>query len=141
MDTYEGPHQYITHHAVFKPSVTTPLRVVTNSSFNNHGNSLNSCLPKGPNSLNDMMAITLRFRCYEKVFMFDLSKAYNTMRTGVVEKHLRRFVWRFSEEEDWVDYAIDKVVLGIYLLHVNWRYPSVKLLNLGDTWIQRQLTS
>ena len=112
MDTYEGPHQYITHHAVMKDSVTTPLRVVTNSSFNNHGNSLNSCLPKGPNSLNDMMAITIRFRCYEQAFMFDLSKAYNTMKTGVVEKHLRRFVWRFSEDEEWQDYAIDRVHFG-----------------------------
>ena len=112
MASYEGPHQYITHHGVLKDSVTTPLRVVTNSSFNNCGNSLNSCLPKGPNSLNDMLAITLRFRCHEQAFMFDLSKAYNTMRTGVVEKHLRRFVWRFSEDEEWQDYGIDRVHFG-----------------------------
>ena len=67
LSTYEGPTQYVTHHCVLKDSVTTPLRVVTNSSFDNNGNSLNSCLPKGPNSLNDMYAITLRFRCYEQV--------------------------------------------------------------------------
>ena len=112
MDSYEGPQQYITHHAVLKDSKSTPCRVVTNISFNNCGHSLNSCLPKGPNSLNDMFAITLRFRCHEIVFMFDLSKAYNTMRTGVVEKHLRRFVWRSSEEEEWQDYAIDRVHFG-----------------------------
>ena len=112
MESYEGPKQYITHHAVMKESVTTPLRVVTNSSFNNQGNSLNSCLPKGPNSLNDMMAITLRFRCHEQAFMYDLSKAYNTMRTGVVERHLRRFIWRFSEDEEWQDFAIDRVHFG-----------------------------
>ena len=75
MESYEGPQQYITHHAVLKDSKSTPCRVVTNSSFNNRGHSLNSCLPKGPNSLNDMFAITLRFRCYEVVFMFDLAKA------------------------------------------------------------------
>ena len=86
--------------------------MVTNSSFNNGGHSLNRCLPKGPNSLNDMMEITLRFRCYENVFMFDLSKAYNTMRTGVVEKHLRRFIWRLSENDPWQDYGIDRVHFG-----------------------------
>ena len=112
LTTYEGPNQYITHHGVLKDSVSTPLRVVTNSSFNNGGHSLNSCLPKGPNSLNDMLVITLRFRGYEIVFMFDLSKAYNTMRTGIVEKHLRRFVWRFSENEEWQDYGIDRVHFG-----------------------------
>ena len=55
MSSWSGPAQYITHHGVLKVSVTTPLRVVTNSSFNNGGNSLNSCLASGPNSLNPML--------------------------------------------------------------------------------------
>ena len=50
IDEYEGPHQYISHHAVLKDSVSTPVRMVTNSSFNNGGKSLNSCLAAGPNS-------------------------------------------------------------------------------------------
>ena len=112
LEEYWGPLQWITHHGVIKGSVSTPLRVVTNSSFNNHGNSLNSCLPRGPNSLNDLFNITIRFRSYEKVFAYDLAKAYNTMETGIVEKHLRRFVWRWSEDEPWEDYAIDKVHFG-----------------------------
>ena len=112
MNMYEGPHQYITHHGVLSGSLTTPLRVVTNSSFDNNGHTLNSCLPKGPNSLNCMFKITIRFRSYEVVFVFDMSKAYNTMRTGLVEKHLRRFVWKFEEDEEWVDYAIDRVHFG-----------------------------
>ena len=94
INTYEGPAQWITHHGVFKGSVSTPLRVVTNSSFNNRGHSLNSCLPRGPNSLNDLFAITVRFSSYKKVFAYDLAKAYNSMKTGIIEKHLRRFVWR-----------------------------------------------
>ena len=112
LSSYEGPQQYISHHGVLKNSVSTPLRVVTNSSFNNHGNSLNSCLPKGPNSLNDMNKVMLRFRCYEKAFLFDLSKAYNSMKTGVVERHLRRFIWKFEENDDWQDFGIDKVHFG-----------------------------
>ena len=112
ISTYEGPHQWISHHGVLKSSVTTPLRVVTNSSFDNGGHSLNSCLAKGPNSLNDMNQIMLRFRCYPVACLFDLSKAYNTMMTGVVEKHLRRFVWKFEEHEEWQDYGIDRVHFG-----------------------------
>ena len=34
------------------------------------------------------------------------------MRTGVVEKHLRRFVWKFEEGQDWIDYGIDRVHFG-----------------------------
>ena len=64
-------------------------------------------MTKGLNSLNDMLGVMLRFRVYEKVFAFDLSKAYNSMRTSVQERHLRRFVWRWSEEEPWLHFAID----------------------------------
>ena len=110
---YEGPHQWITHHGVLKNSSTsTPLRVVTNSSFRNGASSLNACLPRGPKSINDLFNITLRFRSYERVFAFDLDKAYNTMHTGVVERNLRRFVWRWEESEPWQDFAIDKVHFG-----------------------------
>ena len=65
MADYEGPFQYISHHPVLKDSVSTPVRMVTNSSFNNAGNSLNSCLAAGPNSLNPMVDVVLRFRCRE----------------------------------------------------------------------------
>ena len=50
MQDYAGPTQYISHHPVLKDSVSTPVRMVTNSSFNNGGKSLNSCLATGPNS-------------------------------------------------------------------------------------------
>ena len=73
---------------------------------------MNDLMPKGPNSLNDMLGVMLRFRVYDKVFAFDLSKAYNTMHTSVQERHLRRFVWRWSEDEPWKDYAIDRVHFG-----------------------------
>ena len=112
MDSWSGAAQYITHHGVLKDSVTTPLRVVTNSSFNNGGNSLNSCLASGPNSLNPMLDVMLRFRSYPIAIHFDLSKAYNTLRTGLTERHLRRFVWRFSPNEQWMDFALDRVHFG-----------------------------
>ena len=97
MKEYSGPVNYITHHGVMKDSVTTPLRVVTNSSKKNGQFSLNDLMPKGPNSLNDMLAVMLRFRTYIVAFVFDLSKAYNTMRTSITERHLRRFVWCWSD--------------------------------------------
>ena len=36
IDAYTGPVSYVSHHAVLKPdSVTTPLRIVTNTSLKN----------------------------------------------------------------------------------------------------------
>ena len=74
--------------------------------------SLNSCLASGPNSLNPMIDVMLRYRCHPVAVQFDMAKAYNTLRTGPVERHLRRFVWRFSSDEPWQDYALDRVHFG-----------------------------
>ena len=109
---YRGPINYITHHGVVQDYVSTPLRLVTNSSLRNGTYSLNECLAKGPNSLNSMLDISLRFRCHEQALVSDLTKAYNALKTGLVEKHLRRIVWRFDPNEDWSDYAFVCVAFG-----------------------------
>ena len=101
MDEWRGPCNYISHHMVEKPdSVTTPFRIVTNSSLRNGSTSLNGCLITGPNSLNSMFDIGIRFRCHEVGLTFDLSKAYNSLITGPVENNLRRLIWRFSPDEE-----------------------------------------
>ena len=123
IDTWKGPVNYISHHGVVQDSMTTPLRVVTNSSLNNGGRSLNDCLPTGPNSLNPMLDIMLRFRCHECGMISDLTKAYNCLHTGPVERHLRRFVYRFDPTDVWQDYAFDVVAFG--------DNPAANLLEIG----------
>ena len=124
---YKGPVNYISHHAVEKQSPTTPFRIVTNSSLRNGVRSLNDCLPKGPNSLNSMFDIVIRFRCYPVGLVFDLTKAYNSLLTGMVEKHLRRLIWRFSPEEPWQDFGFVVVVFG--------DRPAAQFLELGKALV------
>ena len=112
LDSWRGPVNYISHHGVEQDSVTTPLRIVSNSSLKNGGKSLNDCLITGPNSLNSMFDCMLRFRAYEHGLVYDLTKAYNQLKTGPVERHLRRLIWRFSPEEEWQDFAFDTVAFG-----------------------------
>ena len=112
LDSWQGPINYISHHGVEQDSVTTPLRIVTNSSLKNGGKSLNDCLISGPNSLNSMFDIMLRFRCHESGLVFDLTKAYNSLKTGPIERHVRRFIWRFSPDDPWADFAFDCVAFG-----------------------------
>ena len=89
LHSYDGPINYISHHGVLQPlKITTPLRLVSNSSQDNRGHSLNSCVAKGPNSLCNMYDMLLKFRTYEVGLAFDISKAYHTMGTGVVDKFL-----------------------------------------------------
>ena len=58
MASWKGPLNYISHHGVAKPgSVTTALRVVSNSSLDNNNSRLSykNLLPKGPNALTPLL--------------------------------------------------------------------------------------
>ena len=106
---WKGPVNFISHHDVMKPgSVSTKLRVVTNSSLNNNqcGTSYNDCQAKGPNSLVPLFRALITFRSYKNVVVWDLSKAYNQVKTFLEELHCRRLVWRWGNgEEEWKIYG------------------------------------
>ncbi|XP_068236976.1 uncharacterized protein [Palaemon carinicauda] len=92
---YVGPVTYIQHHEVLKPgSISTPLRIVFDSSAKYMGQSLNSFWAKGPNILNSMFGILLRFREKAIGIAGDISKMYNCIKLPELEQHVHRFVWR-----------------------------------------------
>ena len=66
MEAWDGPVNYISHHEVPKPSsVSTALRIVSNSSLKNTqsgGISYNDLLIKGPNSLQPLLQVQADFR-------------------------------------------------------------------------------
>ena len=105
MDQYSGPVSYVTHLPVFKPgSTTTPLRIVTNTSFGNQFAKLspNECMSEAPNALSSLLEVLLGFRFKEVALVFDLSKAYQSIRTREIERHVRRIIWRWGDTTaDW----------------------------------------
>ena len=99
---YSGPVNFITHHEVYKPgSISTPIRLVSNSSFKNGKTNLNDICVKGPNNLADIFENILKFRSYQVALIFDITKAYNSIKTGIVEKNLKRFWFRQDPQDKW----------------------------------------
>ena len=95
MTEYDGPVYYVSHHKVFKPgSTSTPVRIVINSSLQYKGVSLNDILMKGPNFLQNLYGIQLRLREHKYVLVCDMSKMYHSVHTTIIEKHIRRILWR-----------------------------------------------
>jgi hypothetical protein len=115
MDAWDGPFNYISHHGVLKDNSTTKLRIVSNSSLNNNNNgvSYNDLQAKGPNSLVSLIDAILRWRSGEHCVVWDLVKAYNTVRTFKEELHMRRLVWRWGDPAaSWTTYGIDRMHYG-----------------------------
>merc|ERR1712030_80592 len=114
IDAYTGPVNFITHNEVYKPgSLSTPVRLVSNSSFKNGTTNLNDISVKGPNTLADIYNNLFKFRSYEIALIFDITKAYNSIKTGLVEKHLRRLWFRQDpKHEEWKVYGFNCVQFG-----------------------------
>ena len=73
IETYKGPVHYVAHHAVLRPEKkSTPVRIVFNSSSVYKGHSLNNYWKKGPDLLNGMFGVILRFRERETLQLWEI---------------------------------------------------------------------
>ena len=100
INSYEGPVHYIAHHAVIRPEKkSTPVRIVFNSSSVFQGSRLNDYWNKGPDLLNNLFGVVLRFREKEVAISGDISKMYHRVLVPEKDQHVHRFLWRNMETE------------------------------------------
>ncbi|XP_056010774.1 uncharacterized protein LOC130051848 [Ostrea edulis] len=114
MDTYDGPIHYIPHHEVLKPnSKSTPVRIVFDSSSSYMGHVLNEYWAKGPNVLNDLLGVIIRFRQRKIAIAGDITKMYNAIKLSERDQHTHRFVWRDLQLDKLPDqYVLTSVTFG-----------------------------
>ena len=105
---------YLPHYAVKKDSVTTPIRVVFDCSCakSRVNPSLNGCLEEGPELLNDLVLILLRFRIPAIAYSSDIENAF--LHTGLHERDrdFTKFFWLSNSEDPNSDFTV-------------YRFPSV----------------
>ena len=96
MDNYKGPVHYIPHHAVIRPEKkSTPVRIVFNSSSVYQGHALNDYWLKGPDLLNNLFGVILRFREKEVAVMGDISISISTVYSS--RKRINMFIGSCGE--------------------------------------------
>ena len=115
MDNWKGGVHYIAHFPVVKMSSTsTKVRIVSDSKMKNNmtGKSFNDLVKPVPNALSELLVVLLRWRSRPTALMYDLAKAYWSVGTTVVERHLRRFLYRDDPHSKFKTYAIDRNNFG-----------------------------
>ena len=93
-ETTVGTCHYLPHHAVFKESATTPIRVVCKCScrqFQEHSRLNDSLLPWPPIT-NDLTAILPRFPHHEYGFATDIYKAFLNIKIDEQDRDATRFL-------------------------------------------------
>ena len=111
---YRGPVHYIHHHEIIKSnSSTTPVRIVFNSSASYMGHVLNNYWAKGPDFVNSLYGILIRFREYAVAITTEISKMYNSIRLLIRDQHVHRYLWRdLQTEQEPNHYALTAVPFG-----------------------------
>lgn len=86
---------YLPHRPVFKPdSLTTPIRPVFDASSKTRRNpSLNECLEKGPNLMELIPSILIRFREKKIGVISDIRKAFLQIEVQKEDRDFLRFLW------------------------------------------------
>ena len=112
--SWKGPKYYLSAMAVEQPkSLTTPVRLVMNSSQMYRGVSLNSFLAKGPDAFNNsLLGLLLLFRENLVVLIGDIRKMFNSVELEELECHVHRFLWRDLENRPPDIWCITRVNLG-----------------------------
>ena len=99
INSYEGPVHYISHYAVIRPGKrSTPVQIVFNSFSAFQGSRLNDYWKNGPDLLNNLFGVVLRFREKEVAISGDISKMYHRVLVPEKDQHIHRFVWRNMEQ-------------------------------------------
>ncbi|XP_022777780.1 uncharacterized protein LOC111319232 [Stylophora pistillata] len=95
---YQGPVHYIPHHAVVRPEKkSTPVRIVFKSSCVFQRHKLNDYWMKGPDLLNSLFGVVLRFREKEVALVGHISKMYHRILILEEDQQVHRFLWRNLE--------------------------------------------
>ena len=111
VEDYKEPVHNIAHHAVLRPEKrSTPIRIVFNSSSVFQGHRLNDYWMKGPDLLNSLFGVILRFRENAVAIIGDISKVYHRIQIPVENQHVHRFLWRNLETSRKPDVYIKTVL-------------------------------
>ena len=110
-----GKVHYCAHHGVEKPSSTsTQLRIVVDSALKNNwtGPRPREIYAKGPNFINDLFKVLLKWRSFKRRGAFDIKKAYHQLKTGIEEFFMRLVVWKDPVTGEWITFGHTVVGMG-----------------------------
>ena len=145
---------YVPHHPVLNPNKPGNFRRVLNGASNFHGKLLNNSLLVGPDLLQNLLFVLMRFREHKYAISADIEGMF--MQVGLLESDQRslRFLWREDPTSDVSVFqyarhivgAKDSPTLGYYALRRTPvenqdRYPDAACAMLNNFYMDDYLGS
>ena len=101
---------YLPHHLVLNPHKPGKVRQVSDAAAKYQGTSLNDQLLSGPDVLNSLVGILMRFRQELIAMSADIEATFNQVAVPEEDRSVLHFVWRRTPE--------DKVGVYQYVRHI-----------------------
>ncbi len=89
----DGRTWYIPHHHVHNPKKPDKVRIVFNCPASFRGNSLNQELLQGPDMVNTLMGVLLRWRQEKIAIMADIQSMFYQVRVAEEDRDMLRYLW------------------------------------------------
>ncbi|XP_071577027.1 uncharacterized protein [Temnothorax nylanderi] len=136
---------YLPHRSVIKENSTTKIRPVFDASATGENSpSLNHCLETGPNLIEQIPRILLRFRRRKIGITADIRKAFLQISISPEDRDVLRFLWwKKSHPEEMEVYRHRRVVFGVssspFLLGATIEYHLKKALHQAKTEKEKEI--
>ena len=88
-----GELWYLPHFGVYHPKKPTQIRVVFDSSAEYEGVSLNKELLPGPDMMNSLLGVLIRFRREDTAVMCDIEQMFHSFHVNPLHRDFLRFLW------------------------------------------------
>ena len=84
---------YLPHHPVLNPHKPGKLRIVFDCAAKYRNRSINECLHQGPDTINSLVGVLLRFRRAPIVIIADIEEMFLQVRLAKEDQEWMRFLW------------------------------------------------
>ena len=103
---------YLPHHAVVHANKPGKVRTVFDAAAKYKGHSLNDNLISGPDLMNSLIGILLRFRTHEVAVVADIEAMYYQIRLNEEDRDSVRFLWQDDKSSEIDHYQMLVHILG-----------------------------
>lgn len=112
--TSDQMNYILPHHAVFKASSTTKVRVVFDGSAKDHlGISLNDRQYAGPKLQANIDSIIMNFRFHQVAVTSDIKQMYRQILIHPADRHYQHILWRPEKGADIQEFELNTVTYGL----------------------------
>ena len=130
----KGRTWYLPHHAVLNPNKPGKVRVVFDAAARCDGTSLNDNLISGPNNLNSLTGVLMKFRQGRVPIASDVKQMFHQIAIRAEDRQSQRFLWRDMDTTKEPEvYQMNVVIFGAKSSPCTATYVLRRCANDGRT--------